>query len=93
MSAGRPEHFQSELIATVPANGGSVLLFTFAYPVGALTSYMSLVTVTDPDQQSSGKSGKFRFDDWYLAASLWNLNASSSICPPGLSPSCFKKLS
>ena len=68
MSAGRPEPFHSELIATVPAIGGSVLLFTFAYPVGALTSYMSLVTVTDPDQQSSGKSGKFRFDDWYFAA-------------------------
>ena len=65
---GSSEPFQSELIATVPANGGSVLLFTFAYPVGALTSYMSLVTVTDPDQQSSGKSGKFRFDDWYFAA-------------------------
>ena len=45
-----------------------MLLFTFAYAVGALTSYMSLVTVTDPDQQSSGKSGKFRFDDWYFAA-------------------------
>ena len=29
---------------------------------------MSLVTVTDPEQQSSGKSGKFRFDDWYFAA-------------------------
>ena len=68
MSAGRPEPFHSELIATVPAIGGSVLLFTFANPVGALTSYMSLVTVTDPDQQSSGKSGKFGFDDWYFAA-------------------------
>ena len=68
MSAGRLEPFHSELIATVPAIGGSVLLFTFAYPVGALTSYMSLVTVTDPEQQSSGKSGKFRFDDWYFAA-------------------------
>ena len=43
--------FHSELIATVPAIGGSVLLFTFAYPVGAFTSYMSIVTVTDPDQQ------------------------------------------
>ena len=64
----RPEHFQSKLIANVPADGGSVLLFTFAYAVGASTSYMSLVTVTDPDQQSSGKSGKFRFDDWYFAA-------------------------
>ena len=25
---------------------------------------MSVVTVTDSDQQSSGKSGKFKFDDW-----------------------------
>ena len=58
----------SKLIASVPADGGSVLLFTFAYAVGASTSYMSLVTVTDPDQQSSGNSGKFRFDDWYFAA-------------------------
>ena len=68
MSVERPEHFQSKLIANVPADGGSVLLFTFAYAVGASTSYMSLVTVTDPDQQSSGKSGKFRYDDWYFAA-------------------------
>ena len=59
---------KSKLIASVPADGGSVLLLTFAYAVGASTSYMSLVTVTDPDQQSSGKSGKFRFDDWYFAA-------------------------
>ena len=25
---------------------------------------MSVVAVTDSDQQSSGKSGKFKFDDW-----------------------------
>ena len=38
------------------------MLFTFACAVGASTSYMSVVTVTD--QQSSGKSGRFKFDDW-----------------------------
>ena len=60
----RPAQLQSELIASVPADGGSVLLFTFAYAVGASTSYMSVVTVTDSDQQSSGKSGTFKFEDW-----------------------------
>ena len=60
----RPALFQSKLVASVPAEGGRVLLFTFAYAVGASTSYMSVVTVTDSDQQSSGKSGKFKFDDW-----------------------------
>ena len=60
----RPALFQSKLVASVPAEGGRVLLFTFAYAVGASTSYMSVVTVTDSDQQSSGKSGKFKFEDW-----------------------------
>ena len=62
----RPALFQSKLVASVPAEGGRVMLFTFAYAVGASTSYMSVVTVTDPDQQSSGKSGKFKFDNWCL---------------------------
>ena len=89
MSHERPAPLQSKLVASVPAEGGSVLLFTFAYAVGASTSHMSVATVSDSDQQSSGKSGKFKFDDWLFVDFP---EESSSTCPLVLRPFCIERL-
>lgn len=64
MSSSQLAPGTSELVASLPADGGQVLLFTFAYPFGSEVGYASLVTVTAPDLQCSGRSGKIKFDDW-----------------------------
>ena len=86
----RPALFQSKLVASVPAEGG-VSCSSPLHAVGASTSYMNVVTVTDSDQQSSGKSGKFKFDD----CALWTSEEFERIqlmCPPALSPFCTERL-
>lgn len=64
MAMEPPAEWQTKLVASLPSAQGPVLIFTFAYPVGSCTSYMSIATVSDPRTQNSGRSGKFRFDDW-----------------------------
>ena len=64
MAREPPQLLQSVLVAQTEVNGGRVLLYSFAYPVGGSASYASIV-VSDPEDMTNSKSGsKNKFEGW-----------------------------